>query len=68
MADPNNDLEDEPDEPVPSKRVKVTLSVQTIGDLKTLKKGGRHGTTMSGIMASYIEGGVRQAVKDGYLK
>ena len=68
MANPNNDLEDEPDEPVPSKRFKVTLSVQTISDLKALKKSGRHGTTVSGIMASYIEEGVRQAVKDGYLK
>jgi hypothetical protein len=63
MAAPADD-----DKPIPTKRRACTLAVLTIGRLERLKRKGTHGTTIAGVMTTFIEAGVREALDKGYIR
>jgi len=63
MADPADD-----DKPIATKRRACTLAVLTIGRLDRLKRRGTHGTTIAGVMTTFIEAGVRDAIEKGYIR
>lgn len=46
----------------------VTLAVATWHYLDQLSKLGTHGTSVPDVAKTLIEDGVRQAIKDGFLK
>ena len=46
----------------------ITLSQKTWAYLEELSKQGTHGTNVPDVAKSLIEEGVRQAVRDGFLK
>ncbi len=52
----------------PSKRKACTLALVTLARLERLKRLGSHGTTVSGIMTAFIEAGVREVAKEGYIR
>lgn len=45
-----------------------TLAPQTLRYLKKLAKKGTHGTSVPDIMTKFIEEGVRQAIRENFLK
>jgi len=49
-------------------RRSITLSQKTWAYLEELSKQGTHGTNVPDVAKSLIEEGVRQAVRDGFLK
>jgi hypothetical protein len=63
MAVPTDD-----DKPIPTKRRACTLAVLTLGRLERLKRRGTHGTTIAGVMTTFIEAGVRDAIEKGYIR
>ena len=46
----------------------ITLAVVTWGYLDQLSKLGTHGTSVTDVAKTLIEDGIRQAIKDGFLK
>lgn len=57
------------DNPGEKKQIKVTLTAQNIVDLKDLARIGRHGGSRAAEVARHlIEIGIRDAVRDDYLK
>jgi hypothetical protein len=46
----------------------VTLAVTSWGYLEQLSKLGTHGTSIPDVAKTLIEEGIRQAIKDGFLK
>ena len=46
----------------------VTLAVATWEFLDQLSKLGTHGTSVTDVAKTLIEEGIRQAIKDGFLK
>lgn len=66
MSNWEDDDDDRPEQ-LPVRRT-CSLSAATLRDLRTLKKKGRHGTTVSGIMTNFIEAGVRQAFREGFIE
>jgi hypothetical protein len=51
-----------------TERRPVTLAVGTWGFLDQLSKLGTHGTSVPDVAKTLIEEGIRQAIKDGFLK
>ena len=51
-----------------TERRPITLSQKTWEYLEELSKRGTHGTSVPDVAKSLIEEGVRQAVRDGFLK
>jgi hypothetical protein len=51
-----------------TERRPVTLAVGTWGFLAQLSKLGTHGTSVPDVAKTLIEEGIRQAIKDGFLK
>ena len=49
-------------------RKAITLAVATWRHLEVLATKGIHGTDVTGVAASLIEEGVRNAVRDGFLE
>jgi hypothetical protein len=46
----------------------ITLAVATWSYLDQLSKLGTHGTSVPDVAKTLIEEGIRQAIKDGFLK
>jgi hypothetical protein len=46
----------------------ITLANATWDYLEELSKRGTHGTSVPDVAKSLIEEGIRQAIKDGFLK
>jgi hypothetical protein len=46
----------------------ITLALTTWGYLDQLSKLGTHGTSVPDVAKTLIEEGIRQAIKDGFLK
>jgi hypothetical protein len=46
----------------------ITLAVTSWGYLEQLSKLGTHGTSIPDVAKTLIEEGIRQAIKDGFLK
>jgi hypothetical protein len=46
----------------------ITLAVTSWGYLDQLSKLGTHGTSIPDVAKTLIEEGIRQAIKDGFLK
>jgi hypothetical protein len=46
----------------------ITLAVATWSYLDQLSKLGTHGTSVTDVAKTLIEDGIRQAIKDGFLK
>ena len=46
----------------------ITLAVVTWGYLDQLSKLGTHGTSVTDVAKTLIEDGIRQEIKDGFLK
>lgn len=55
------------DEPA-TERKPCTLSLVTIRYLELLVKKGTHGTSVPKVMTTLIEQGVRQAIREGFIK
>jgi hypothetical protein len=55
-------------QPKTTERRPCTLSVATIRYLEKLALSGTHGSSVPDVMTSLIESGVRQAIKDGFVK
>jgi hypothetical protein len=51
-----------------TERRPVTLAVGTWEFLDQLSKLGTHGTSVPDVAKTLIEEGIRQAIKDGFLK
>jgi hypothetical protein len=51
-----------------TERKQCTLSRGTIRYLEALSKKGTHGTSVPGVMAMLIEEGVRQAIREGFVR
>jgi hypothetical protein len=51
-----------------SKRIDLTVSVQTYRYLTALKKRGTHGGTVAKVARSQIEGGIREAIDKRYIQ
>ena len=51
-----------------TERRPVTLAVATWTFLDQLSKLGTHGTSVPDVAKTLIEEGIRQAIKDGFLK
>jgi hypothetical protein len=51
-----------------TERRPVTLAVATWEYLEQLSKLGTHGTSVPDVAKTLIEEGIRQAIKDGFLK
>jgi hypothetical protein len=51
-----------------TERKQCTLSLATIRYLEKLAKKGTHGTSVPKVMTSLIEEGIRQAIKDRFIK
>ena len=51
-----------------TERRPITLSQKTWEYLEELSKRGTHGTSVPDVAKSLIEEGIRQAVRDGFLK
>jgi hypothetical protein len=49
-------------------RRSITLANATWDYLEELAKLGTHGTSATGVAATLVEIGVREAIKEGYLK
>jgi hypothetical protein len=49
-------------------RRQITLSLKTWDYLEELAKRGTHGTSVPDVAKALVEEGVRQAIKDGFLK
>jgi len=51
-----------------TERRPITLAKVTWDYLETLARQGTHGTSYTDVAKSLIEDGIRQAIKDGFLK
>ena len=51
-----------------TERRPITLAVATWDYLDQLSKLGTHGTSVPDVAKTLIEDGIRQAIKDGFLK
>jgi hypothetical protein len=51
-----------------TERRPITLAVATWSYLDQLSKLGTHGTSVPDVAKTLIEEGIRQAIKDGFLK
>jgi hypothetical protein len=51
-----------------TERRPITLAVATWEYLDQLSKLGTHGTSVPDVAKTLIEDGIRQAIKDGFLK
>ncbi len=51
-----------------TERKACTLSVVTVRYLEALMKTGTHGTSVSKVMTTLIEQGVRQAIREGFIR
>jgi hypothetical protein len=51
-----------------TERKPITLAVATWEYLDRLSKLGTHGTSVPDVAKTLIEDGIRQAIKDGFLK
>jgi hypothetical protein len=51
----------------PTKRFELRLSVQTLDYLKEIKKRGFYGRTVSAVVRTFIDAGVREAVDRKYI-
>lgn len=60
-------MADDEDDDGGTERRKCTLSKATIRYLEKLSKRGTHGTSVSKVMSSLIEEGIRQAIKDKFI-
>jgi hypothetical protein len=49
-------------------RKACTLAIETIRYLEALAKKGTHGSGVSKVMTTLIEQGVRQAIREGFIK
>ena len=49
-------------------RKSCTLAMVTIRYLEALSKKGTHGTGVSKVMTTLIEQGIRQAIREGFIK
>ncbi len=63
MADPAESKSDPGTERKP-----CTLALETIRYLEALSKKGTHGRGVSKVMTTLIEQGVRQAIREGFIK
>jgi len=51
----------------PTKRFELRLSVQTIDYLKEIKRTGYYGHTMTAVVRTFINAGIRETVDKGYI-
>ena len=51
----------------PTTRKTITLSLITVRYLEALAFKGTHGSDWSGVATNFVEKGIRQAIKDGFL-
>jgi hypothetical protein len=51
-----------------TERKQCTLSLATIRYLELLSRKGTHGRGVSKVMTTLIEQGVRQAIREGFIK
>lgn len=49
-------------------RKKVTVSPATLRYLEKLVDSGTHGATVATVMARLVEEGVRQAIREGFIR
>jgi hypothetical protein len=56
------------DERTPAERLQITISAETLEYLKVLAGKGTHGGTYTAVARTLIEQGIRQAVREGFIK
>jgi len=56
------------DKEPPPVRKNCTLAAATVRYLEKLKRRGTHGSSVPKVMTHLIEEGVRQAIRDGFIK
>ena len=56
------------DKPIPTARRSCTLAAVSLRRLQRLKVRGAYGTTVAGIMTTFIEAGLREANEKGYIR
>jgi len=49
-------------------RKTITLTRISVKYLETLAKKGTHGSDWSGIATNFVENGIREAIKDGFME
>ena len=52
----------------PTMRKALTLSKKSFAYLERLAERGIHGSEWSGVARNFIEEGIQQAIKDGFIK
>ena len=52
----------------PTTRKALTLSKKSLTYLERLAERGIHGSEWSGVARNFIDEGIRQAIKDGFIK
>jgi hypothetical protein len=52
----------------PTRRKTITLAVETIRYLEELATKGTHGSDIAGVARTLIEQGVRDAIRDHFIK
>ena len=52
----------------PTRRYEVRLSIQTLNYLNSIKKTGTYGRTVSSVVRTFIDAGVREAIDRRYIQ
>jgi hypothetical protein len=61
-------MADESSEAIPTVRKTCTIAALTLRRLERLARRGTHGTSAAAIMTNFIEAGIREAIKEGYIQ
>lgn len=64
---PERRADEEDEDSGPSARYELRLSLQTLEYLKAIKKTGTYGRTVSTVVRSFIDAGVREAIDRKYI-
>lgn len=61
-------MEEDTDDKGETVRKACTLALLTLRRLERLAKRKTHGTTAASIMTNFVEAGLREAIKEGYIR